>query len=211
MPRHRASKRSLRHGRANRRPAKTRTLLHVRPLPIAARSGACSHSVRVTADRLTFRLDIDSAIEPWTSPAALIARAGAITRASIGSELSECLVAVFVNVSGGIIGFTEVARGNDNLVVIRPRDVLRPALLVGAAGIIIAHNHPGGSTEPSEADVEVFSVLRDAAAIVGMNLMDSLVVTEHEAVSIRSLVPHLAEGAQPTPPPSSFVPRRLIP
>ena len=60
--------------------------------------------------------------------------------------------------------------------IVHPREVFQPAVEYGAVAVIIAHNHPSGSLEPSEADVEVTQQLIAAGKILGIDLLDHLIV-----------------------------------
>jgi DNA repair protein RadC len=67
------------------------------------------------------------------------------------------------------------------------RRILEDALRLGAAGIIVAHNHPSGDPQPSPADVEATRELADTAARLGMRLIDHLIFAGGETCSLRSL------------------------
>lgn len=68
--------------------------------------------------------------------------------------------------------------------IVHPREVFQPALEYGAAAVIIAHNHPSGSLEPSDADLEVTQQLMAAGRILGIELLDHLIITSsgHQSV-----------------------------
>ncbi len=68
------------------------------------------------------------------------------------------------------------ARGAQNVVYVSPRDVFRRLLREGAAGAIVAHNHPSGDPTPSADDVELTNRLRAAGDLVGVALIDHLVI-----------------------------------
>jgi len=76
----------------------------------------------------------------------------------------------------GVRGYRVLTRGNDGHTIVDPRQVLREALLAGAAGVIVAHNHPSGDPTPSAADVEVTARLHEAASLVGVDLVDHIVI-----------------------------------
>lgn len=63
-------------------------------------------------------------------------------------------------------------------------DVLKPALLAGAACVVIAHNHPNGNIHPSRADIHLSNRLAHALQIVELDLLDSYVVTRTEWYSL---------------------------
>ena len=69
--------------------------------------------------------------------------------------------------------------------VVHPREVFQPALERGAVAIIVAHNHPSGSLEPTSADVEVTEQLEAAGQILGIELLDHLIISGDRYISIR--------------------------
>ena len=75
-------------------------------------------------------------------------------------------------------GVRRVAQGGVHGCGASPRDMLRGALLDGAATMLIAHNHPSGNPTPSEEDLRTTLEERDAGRLVGLPLLDHLVVTE---------------------------------
>ncbi len=111
--------------------------------------------------------------DPLTSPGA----ATAVAVDVIGRRATESVLCLFLDARYRVSGYAEVARGTLNSASLRPRDVLTPALLSGAAAVIIAHNHPSGETSPSRADRLVTTALRDACRLVGVVLLDHVIVT----------------------------------
>ena len=79
-----------------------------------------------------------------------------------------------------------IYRGNVNSSVVRPAEVIRPALMAAAPSIIISHNHPGGDPTPSSADIAVTKDIQQAAALMGINLLDHVVTApDRRWVSLR--------------------------
>ena len=64
-----------------------------------------------------------------------------------------------------------------------PRDVVKLALARNAAAVILAHNHPSGVAEPSQADELITGRLRDALALVDIRVLDHIVVGDGACVS----------------------------
>ena len=62
--------------------------------------------------------------------------------------------------------------------------VLAPALELKATGIILVHNHPGGASQPSSADIELTRTLIQAAKMVDVRLLDHVVVTDSDYTSL---------------------------
>ena len=87
----------------------------------------------------------------------------------------EELHVLLINTRGVIISHHMLYRGNVNSTVVRPAEVLRPAVLAGAPSIIISHNHPGGDPNPSSADVLITNDIHRAAALLGITLLDHIV------------------------------------
>lgn len=69
-----------------------------------------------------------------------------------------------------------VSLGSLQSSVVHPREVFRPAVALGAAAIIIAHNHPSGEVHPSAEDEAVTDRLREAGRILGIPLLDHLIL-----------------------------------
>lgn len=69
--------------------------------------------------------------------------------------------------------------------MLEARDVFAPAFRLPAASIILVHNHPSGSVEPSPEDLAVTRKLVEAGALLGIPLLDHLIVTQKEYLSLR--------------------------
>lgn len=78
--------------------------------------------------------------------------------------------------AGNIISVMEISHGTVNSSIVNPREIMQRALLSGAAGIIIAHNHPSGNCSPSTADMDVKDRLKEAGNLLGVPLIDFIIV-----------------------------------
>ncbi len=67
-------------------------------------------------------------------------------------------------------------RGTINGASVHPREVVKQALADNAAAVILAHNHPSGVSEPSQADIQITHRLRDALALVDIRVLDHIIV-----------------------------------
>ena len=65
------------------------------------------------------------------------------------------------------------------------KDVFRTGVREGAAGIILAHNHPGGDPTPSRKDIEFTKEIKKAGLIIGIEVLDHIIVGEENYVSFR--------------------------
>ncbi|NTU52268.1 MAG: DNA repair protein RadC [Chlorobiaceae bacterium] len=103
----------------------------------------------------------------------------------LGDEAQEVLVCLFLTTKNTVIGLNEVSRGTLTASLFHPREILKGAILANAHGIIIGHNHPSGDPEPSNADKQVTSLLKQAATLVQIELLDHVVVGHDKWYSFR--------------------------
>jgi len=75
--------------------------------------------------------------------------------------------------------------GSLDAAIIHPREVFRPAIIAGAASIIVAHNHPSGDPAPSQADKAITKRLAKAGELMGIKLLDHVIVTEDRFYSMK--------------------------
>ena len=78
-----------------------------------------------------------------------------------------------------------ISVGTLNANLVHPREVFEPAIAHSAAQIIVAHNHPSGNPEPSDEDRMITTRLADAGKILGIEILDHVVVTEHAFASFK--------------------------
>ena len=82
-----------------------------------------------------------------------------------------------------LIAFEELFRGTIDRAGVHPRDVLRQTLMHNAAAVILAHNHPSGVLEPSQADELITRRLKEALALVDVRVLDHLIVADTGCLS----------------------------
>jgi DNA repair protein RadC len=82
-----------------------------------------------------------------------------------------------------LIAFEELFRGTIDGASVHPREVVKQALARNAAAVILAHNHPSGVAEPSQADELITYRLRDALGLVDIRVLDHLIVGDNRCVS----------------------------
>jgi DNA repair protein RadC len=93
-----------------------------------------------------------------------------------------CIIAL--DTGNNIIGF-EAVEGATNQCAVYPANCFRFLLCAGASGFIIAHNHPAGSTNASEADWNITERLKNAGKLLEIPLLDHIIVTETRQISLR--------------------------
>ena len=95
----------------------------------------------------------------------------------IGQAASEHAAGVFLDCKGVPLGAHIMAVGGIAQVAMPGREVYKAAVVANAAALIVSHNHPSGSAEPSPSDVRVARRLQQAGELLGIILLDSLIVT----------------------------------
>ncbi|MEJ8859967.1 DNA repair protein RadC [Variovorax robiniae] len=95
----------------------------------------------------------------------------------------ESFVALFLDSRHTLIAFEELFRGTLSQTSVYPREVLQRALHHNAAALIISHNHPSGSTEPSRADEVLTQSLQAALTMIDVRVLDHVVVAGARSLS----------------------------
>ncbi|MFQ5981735.1 MAG: DNA repair protein RadC [Woeseiaceae bacterium] len=85
-----------------------------------------------------------------------------------------------------IIHFEELFRGTIDGTSVYPREVVKQSLSVNAAAIILAHNHPSGVAEPSQADERITRRIKAALDLVDIRLLDHLIIGDGTSTSLAS-------------------------
>jgi len=97
----------------------------------------------------------------------------------------EHVRALYLDVKNRLIREEVVSIGGLNSSPLHPREVIRPALLCSAAGIILAHNHPSGDPEPSPGDLEITARIKEACRLMEMELLDHIIIGDRGYVSLK--------------------------
>lgn len=118
--------------------------------------------------------------EAMTDPSA----AGRYFAQRLRGQPQEIFAALFMDTRHRALAFEELFRGTVDGAEVHPREVVRRALAHNAAAIIVGHNHPSGSAEPSAADRAVTARLKQALALVDIRLLDHFVIGDGAPVSL---------------------------
>ena len=95
----------------------------------------------------------------------------------------EVFACLFLDSRHRIISYEELFRGTIDGASVHPREVRRRALQHNAAAVILAHNHPSGVAEPSQADQRLTRRLAEALGLIDVRVLDHLVIGDCAAVS----------------------------
>jgi len=93
----------------------------------------------------------------------------------VGKE-NEVFSVAFLDSQHRLIEVKDLFHGTVDAASVYPRVVVKEAMEVNAAAIIVSHNHPSGIAEPSKADVKITERLRDALSLMDIRLLDHIVV-----------------------------------
>lgn len=105
-------------------------------------------------------------------------RAAAAARDIIGHDEREHLIAFLLDARGVVKHYQVVSIGTLSASLVHPREVFRPAVVWGAAGIILVHNHPSGDNSPSADDRETTRRISRAGELLGIPLLDHIIVKD---------------------------------
>lgn len=96
----------------------------------------------------------------------------------------EHLRGIYLNSHYKVVHDEIISIGTVDTSIIHPREVFRPALEYATVAVILVHNHPSGTTTPSDADITITKQLVEAGKLIGIDLVDHVIVTKHSFASI---------------------------
>ncbi|MPM11656.1 hypothetical protein SDC9_58006 [bioreactor metagenome] len=108
-----------------------------------------------------------------------------ILRANIGHKTNEVLFAVFLNAKNEVLASKELGEGTVSQSVAFPRKIIEESLKHKASSVILAHNHPGGIAHPSSQDELITEEIKNALALVDINLQDHIILADNEYYSFK--------------------------
>lgn len=126
-------------------------------------------------ERVSIRLVKDAPLysdKPMNTPALVVE--------ALGKELCEmdrevmCVINIKTNSVPINVSFVSMGTLNSSLVT--PRELFKSSILSNAAGILVVHNHPSGSLEPSENDIDLTKRLKLAGDLIGIEVLDHIIV-----------------------------------
>lgn len=103
----------------------------------------------------------------------------------IANKDREHLAALHLNTIHQVVGIEIISIGTLAKTQVHPREVFKAAVLNNSYALIIAHNHPSGSPEPSTSDIELTIRLNQAADILGIPILDHLILSPNSYISMK--------------------------
>jgi DNA repair protein RadC len=104
-------------------------------------------------------------------------------QASLRDRQAEVFCVLFLDNRHRLISFEECFNGTIDGASVHPREIVRKAIHHNAAAVILAHNHPSGIAEPSQADISLTSRLKDALELVDVRVLDHFIVGDGMPIS----------------------------
>ncbi len=99
-------------------------------------------------------------------------------RVVLKDESCEQFAVIFLNRANKVTHFEIVSKGGITGTVADPRIILKKALEEDATSIILSHNHPSGNLQPSKADEDITAKIKNAAALIDINVLDHIIVSD---------------------------------
>ena len=99
-----------------------------------------------------------------------------IFRAYLDGLDREVFCVALLDTKNRVIGINTVSMGTLNSTAVHPREVFKPACIIGANAILLCHNHPSGDPEPSREDKEITDRLKEAGKVLGIDVMDHIII-----------------------------------
>ncbi len=99
--------------------------------------------------------------------------------AEYSTKMQEHFMMITLDGASRVIEKRVIFVGTLNQSMVHPREIFKPAIEDGCAGVIIAHNHPSGTLEASRADIQITQRLKDVAKLVGIELLDHVIISKN--------------------------------
>ena len=102
----------------------------------------------------------------------------------LGGRPQEVFAVLFLDGQHRLLRLEEMFHGTLTQTSVYPREVLRRALALNAAAVVLAHNHPSGVAEPSRADEYLTQTLKTALQLIDVRVLDHIIVGQGQVVSL---------------------------
>lgn len=99
----------------------------------------------------------------------------------------ETFCCMFLDCRNRVLGFEEIFHGTLDSAMVYPREIVRRAMERNAAAVILAHNHPSGVAEPSQADHLITERIRKALELIDVRVLDHFIVGDNRCASLARL------------------------
>lgn len=104
-------------------------------------------------------------------------------QSALANRSHEVFAMLLLDSQHRVVKLTELFRGTIDAANVYPREVVKTVLAANAAAVILAHNHPSGVSEPSQADRAITKRIQNALALIDVSVLDHLVIGHGECCS----------------------------
>lgn len=102
----------------------------------------------------------------------------------LAEQETEVFCCIYLDIRHRVIAFEEVFQGTIDSTTIYPREIVRRCMQHNAAALIVAHNHPSGMADPSEADRHITTRIRGALELIDVRVLDHFIVGGTDCLSL---------------------------
>ncbi len=100
----------------------------------------------------------------------------------------EFFIVLHLDARNRVVAHEVTSIGSQTASIVHPREVFKSAILKGANGIVLAHNHPSGDPAPSDDDISLTHRLRDVGNLIGIDVKDHVIIAPpKENISFKEL------------------------
>lgn len=111
--------------------------------------------------------------------------ARALLQRCLGYQDREVFAIVLMDARNQVMGVNTVSVGSVSASIVHPREVFKPAILMAASSILLAHCHPSGDPTPSQDDIELTRRLSRAGQLLGIEVLDHIIVADASYCSFK--------------------------
>lgn len=101
-------------------------------------------------------------------------------------QLKEEFVVLLLNNAKKCLGWSKISSGGATATIVDPASIFQVALLANATSIILAHNHPSGNVEPSNADRKLTKRIKKSGKMLGITVEDHIILTASKYKSLKA-------------------------
>lgn len=98
--------------------------------------------------------------------------------------LYEVFAVMFLDSQHRLLAYEQLFRGTLSQTAVYPREIVKRALSVNAAAVVLHHNHPSGVCEPSRSDELVTSTVKASLALIDVRVLDHVITSDYGALSM---------------------------
>lgn len=111
------------------------------------------------------------------------ARVAEMARGIVAGDEREHMIIFLLDSRSRVRSYSVISIGTLQASLVHPREVFRPAIVAGAAAVILCHNHPSGQVDPSPDDRDTTRRLVKAGELIGIHVLDHVIIGNDETAS----------------------------